>query len=249
MIKSPYCRQGNKLKLLKDIIKYVPEHKIYCEPFTGSGAVFFNLPKAKKSILNDLDKDVYNILKIIQRAPLDNEKYVHDLNTLNKIKSFYDNHSNSIEDLLFYYKILLCNGFGGNPVGKSSQIYTEGNPDNILKNLEYYKSMLKNVIITNKDYIDIVLKYDSPDTFFFIDPPYENTSKGFYSNSSIDFEQLCNILKSIKGLFLLSINDSPYIRKLFKGFIIKKINVRSDWNNKTGGKLNRKELFIMNYTL
>jgi hypothetical protein len=49
---------------------------------------------------------------------------------------------------------------------------------------------------------------------------------------------------------MLTINDSPYIRKLFKDYIIKKIDVRNVWyNNNTNTKKIRKELIIMNYDL
>ena len=87
MIKPPFCRQGNKSPILKNIIELVPPHRIYCEPFVGSGVVFFNLPKADISILNDLDKDVYDRLRLLQKAPLDVTKYENDLNTLEKIKN------------------------------------------------------------------------------------------------------------------------------------------------------------------
>ena len=244
MIRPPFCRQGNKTPILKDIIEVIPPHKIYCEPFVGSAVVFFNLPKAKLSILNDLDKNVYNGLKLLQKAPLDITKYEHDLNTLEKIKNFYIHHSNTINDLLLYHKIIACNGFSGKPVKTVKQIYQNNNPVNILKHLKYYKQMLTGVKITNQDYFNIILKYDTPDTFFFIDPPYENSIKDFYPDTSINYEVLSFLLHNIKGKFLLTINDSPYIKKVFKGFKIKKIDVAVTWYNT---KNIRKELFIMNF--
>ena len=246
MIRAPFCRQGNKNPILEDIKKLVPKHKIYCEPFTGSGIVFFNLPKADLSILNDLDRDVYERLKLLQKAPLQLTNYRSDLNTLKKIKDFYNNHTNSIPDLILYHKIKACSGFSGKPVYNTDSIYHIRNPASICKNLEYYKTMLKNVKITNEDYIKIIKKYDSTETFFFIDPPYENTSENFYlENNIIDYNDLFFLLQNIKGKFLLTLNDSLYIRKIFKNFIIKKITVKSFWQ----GKKDRKELLIMNYYL
>ena len=246
MIKAPFCRQGNKKSILEDIKKLVPIHKIYCEPFTGSGIVFFNLPKAELSILNDLDKDVYERLKLLQKAPLQLTKYKSDLNTSEKIKDFYNNHNKTIPDLILYHKIKACNGFSGLPVNNTKSIYYFYNPASIFKNLEYYKTMLKNVKITNEDYIKIIKKFDSTETFFFIDPPYEKTSKDLYSeNNVIDYNELFFLLQNLKGKFLLTINDSLNIRKIFKNFIIKKITVKSFWQ----GKKDRKELLIMNYYL
>jgi DNA adenine methylase len=246
MIKPPFCRLGNKTPILKEIIELIPQYKIYCEPFVGSAVVFFNLPKVKLSILNDLDKDVYNRLKLLQKAPLDITKYRHDLNTLEKVKDFYVHHNNTINDLLLYHKISACSGFNCKPVKDVKHIYNNRYNAYFLKHLEYYKKMLAGVKITNQDYIKIIVKYDSPDTFFFIDPPYENTDKAFYSDISMDYHELSFLLQNIKGKFLLTINDSPNIRKIFKPFKIKKINVRgSPWGSEKT-KI-RKELFIMNY--
>ena len=50
-------RLGNKKKIAKEIQKYFPPHKIYIEPFFGAGGMFFNKPKAKYNIVNDLDSD------------------------------------------------------------------------------------------------------------------------------------------------------------------------------------------------
>lgn len=36
---------GAKWRISEWIISHFPEHKVYCEPFFGSGAVFFNKPQ------------------------------------------------------------------------------------------------------------------------------------------------------------------------------------------------------------
>ena len=56
-------RLGNKKKIAKKIQAYFPPHKIYIEPFFGAGGMFFNKPKAKYNIVNDLDSDVFNLFQ------------------------------------------------------------------------------------------------------------------------------------------------------------------------------------------
>ena len=58
-------RLGNKQRIATDIQKYFPNHKIYIEPFFGAGGMFFNKPKAKHNIVNDLDSDVFNLYQIV----------------------------------------------------------------------------------------------------------------------------------------------------------------------------------------
>jgi DNA adenine methylase len=58
-------RLGNKQAIAQDIIKYFPEHKIYVEPFFGAGGMFFNKPKVKYNIVNDLDSEVFNLFQVV----------------------------------------------------------------------------------------------------------------------------------------------------------------------------------------
>ena len=64
----------------------------------------------------------------------------------------------------------------------------------------------------------------------------------------MDYEEMNKVLQNLKGMFLLTINDSPNIRKIFKGFILKPVFVESHSKFLIGGK-DRKKLFIMNYSL
>lgn len=244
-MKAPFARQGGKQETLEQIIKLIPPHNTYCELFAGSAILFFNLPKAKFSVLNDLDHDVYERLKLLQKAPL-NSMYA-SLDTLQELKNFYNLKHTTIADKIIYHRIKANNGFNVNPVVTDKHIYKNRNPHNITKNLEYYKEMLKGVKITNKDYLELINKYDKEDTFFFLDPPYENTPSTFYDKTEFDYERLANRLKSVKGNFMLTINDSKYIRKVFKGFVIKPIKVKSQWLDKENKSKSRNELLIMNY--
>lgn len=237
MLKPPYCRQGNKMPIMPQLLDLIPPHDLYVEVFTGSGALFFN-KEPTKSILNDLDKDVVFRLKLLKKVPLFEKKEVNNLDT---VKKLYDKPIKTLEDAVIREKIKSCNGFNGKPI--SSTIYKTNNPYSISTNLPIYKSLLKHATITNKDYKLILQKYDSPTTFFYLDPPYENTDKSFYHDTYMNYEEMRDILLQLNGYFLMSINDSPYIRKVFKDFKIKKISVLTRWNDKK----KRKELLIMNY--
>ena len=61
-----------------------------------------------------------------------------------------------------------------------------------------------------------------------------------------NYEELKNICDSIQGKFMLTINDSPYIRELFSNYELKEINVSSRWARCNKKKSIRKELIIMN---
>ena len=246
MIKPPYGRQGNKMSIIEDLLQLVPQHTLYVEVFTGSGALFFN-KEPTKSILNDLDEDVTYRLKLLKKVPLFKYKEIYSLEEEKKI---FDKPIHTLEDAVIHEKIKSNSGFRGKPITNSTEIYKVRNPYKIIYNLPIYKELLKHATITQKDYTYILHKYDSPTTFFYLDPPYENTNTDFYSNAIINYEEMRDILSRLKGYFLLSINDSPYIHKVFREFIIKKINVRNQgYNIRYNNVKFRKELLIMNYTI
>ena len=249
----PFCRQGNKYLHRKTIIPLIPPHKRYVELFAGSGAIFYNKERAEENILNDLDKGVVKRFNMIKKATPDMDKYNETLTTIPKVKAFFEKTPRSNTDKLLHEIIQACFGFSGKPVVVSKNIYKPSNPvTKIKKSLCKWKDALKGTTITNKDYGEIIKKYDGADTFFFLDPPYENTDPNFdYAEDvDFDFQRLADELRCIKGDFLMTINDSKNIRRLFKDFTINTYAASTGWDTKghKGRKhVVRKELLISNY--
>ena len=241
MLQPPFGREGNKFSILTTLLPLIPEHDLYVELFLGSGALFFN-KEPTKSILNDNDEDVIYRLKLVKKVPLfqsTNRKY-----TVDEIKELFDRPQRTLQDKLIHEKIKSSAGFTGKPIKNTSQIYKSPNPYSIANHLQEYKSLLQHATLTQKDYKVILKKYDSPTTFFFIDPPYDNTDKRCYKVTSIHFEEMRDVLRQVQGWFLLTINDSPYHRELFKEFNIEPIVVKTT-RQKTPP---RDELIIRNYS-
>ena len=243
MLKVPFGRVGNKTRILRELLELIPEHDLYVEAFVGSGALFFN-KEPVKSILNDTDEDVVYRLKLLKKVPLfenPRKKY-----TIHEIKELFDKPIRTLEDAVIHEKIKTQGGFAGKPITKSSQIYHSFTPYIVADNLPEYKHLLSHATITQKDYKDILKKYDSPTTFFFLDPPYENTSSDFYNDTIINYEEMRDLLRNLQGWFLLTLNDSPYIRKVFKEFNIQPIQVNTEL--KKNNSRTRNELIIRNYS-
>ena len=112
--------------------------------------------------------------------------------------------------------------------------------------LEEAKEILKNVTILNQSFETVIKKYDDKTTFFYLDPPYENPKQSDYKDY-VTPEQVYDVLKNIKGRFLLSYNDSSNIRNIFKEFNIKTIKTAYGKTQHIGGRTVN-ELIITNYT-
>ena len=249
-MKPLFCRIGSKTLMADDIISYFPEHSIYVEAFVGGGGVYFKKQPSPIEVINDIDKNLIHAYRVVKRAPIDLSLYTKDLNTIPKIKAFLVSNKNTNADKLTKEIIYTCNGFGSNPISRTkNNVYIKSNPYSKLKDIKEYKKRIKNTIIKNTDYKEIIKKYDSKETFFYLDPPYENSEKSkIYNNNVLDYEELAFILKQIKGKFLLSINSSINIIKIFKGFKIRTLQLKTNAHKGQilGGKP-RVELLISNF--
>ena len=69
---------------------------------------------------------------------------------------------------------------------------------------KYFKRLEK-VFISCDDALKVIKQWDSPQTFFYCDPPYLGADQGHYSGYSVgDFQNLIDTLNSCEGSFLVS---------------------------------------------
>jgi len=260
-MKTFFSRAGNKSRLANVIIPMFPQHTKYVEPFFGSGAIFFNKEKSKVEIINDIDKDLMNAYHILNED-IDKSK-IPKCKTIESAKQFFDQillkDNITIEEQLRFYLIKFSGGFNSKPCLKSKNIYRNYQQHTKLNKLDLYQERLKNVEILNTDYKEVIKKYDDDHTLFYLDPPYEKSDKIYPGYSyQIDYFVMRDLLKNIKGLFVLSLNDSDNIREIFKDFIITIVSVKGQGfseireinENLSGiGRTIRKELLISNFIL
>lgn len=235
-MKPFYKRIGSKARMVKDILPLIPQHDTYVEVFLGGGSIFWGKPPSDKEILNDLDKELIADWKLIKGGTKP---------TLQELQAIYDAPARTKKQKLLHALIKRNNGFSSQPV--KDKVYSDVNPYNKLELLPEYKARLEGVKLISQDYKKVLKTYDSPTTFFYLDPPYEE-SKGLYEHHTFDYEELERQLAKVKGYWMMSINDSPYIRKIFKDYIIKTIKLKGIPNTVIGGK-DRMELIIMNYEI
>jgi len=112
----------------------------------------------------------------------------------------------------------------------------------IYNDIKTYDFEIKADIIEHLDFEEFIEKYDSTLTLFYLDPPYYDKEHHYgLERKDIEFHyRLLYKLKNIKGKFLLSYQDNPFIRKLYKDFTI--ISNESDSH-----KIRNKEILIKNY--
>jgi DNA adenine methylase len=244
-IAAPYGRLGGKSRLKKTLIEYFPvnyESMNYIEPFFGAGSLFFYKEPSKKEIINDLDKNIYTLIKGFKK--FDGNEISNSINgDYNKDKFIILKNYKPKTEYNKFIHLLLLNKLSFFGVGRTfgNHLYINSNYGN------KYNERLKNTIILNKDYKEVIKKYDGPNSFFYLDPPYSMSEKEkYYNNQYINIYELYDTIKNIKGKFLFSYNDNKEARQLFKDFKI--INVITKYIHTQNIEQRKvKEIIIKNY--
>jgi DNA adenine methylase len=248
-MKPYFSRVGGKRKLLPQILPFIPTNmETYCEPFIGGGAVFLSKDKwANVEVINDIDRDIYDLWNDISIVTQDNvNSMVWDRDNV-KVKDFINSppHMDPVER--FYRNMYISgNTFGGN----RKTLTTTKNFRGVLlkKNIEKYHTRLDGVIIRNQDYKEIIKEFDSPETFFYLDPPYSKMDKSWGYINCLTTKNILDTICNIQGRFCMSYDYSDDNMELFKSFNIELLDYRYSLNNvnslESSGK---KEIIIMNY--
>jgi len=238
---------GGKTHIVKKLLRLVPKHKTYVEPFAGGAALYWKKELVELEVLNDLDSEIafaYNFIKNVT------EDQVNKLNSMdwhgNKERFFRlrDSKVPSKPTERFYrFYYVHYHSYGGS---RKSYGYKDMVPSDFKKLLKE-KERLKRTKIFSSNANKVIKKFDSENTFIYLDPPYPGEWPG---HTGIDawgekeVKELYNVLKDCKSKWLLSINSLPWIIKIFSSFKINKILVPRKFKK---GDKPKYELLISNY--
>lgn len=177
---------GSKWNIARQLAGLIPQHHSYVEPYFGSGALLFNKPPSNIETINDLDGDVTNLFRCIQQdserlarlvmtTPFSREEYNRQFeNGRTKNASKYQKAAG------FLVKMRQAHGSRNDgykagwkydAVGRES-MYSLWNwyrlPEWIIETAE----RLRKVQIENRPALEVIKRFDHPDVFMYLDPPY-----------------------------------------------------------------------------
>lgn len=243
---------GGKNRLAKQIIALLPEHQTYVEAFAGGAQVFFHKEPSKVEVLNDLDFEIVNFFRVCQHHY---EELIRYLNYCLMSRRWYELLASEKPDALtdiqragrFFY--LQKNSFGG-LILKQHYHYAviqrpNYNPRRIPEVIKAAHERLQAVQIESLPYEQILERYDRPTTLFYLDPPYWQRKLYKFNFSTDDFVDLERRLHAVQGRFILSLDDSPEVRKLFGEWRVKPIEIAYTAQTRVGKRYS--ELLILNF--
>ncbi|MEM6625014.1 MAG: DNA adenine methylase [Pseudomonadota bacterium] len=247
---------GGKRNLVGRIVPLIDgdNHKLYAEPFVGMGGVFLRRTgRPTAEVINDAGRDISNLFRILQRH------YPQFLDTLKfqvTSRAEFERMSRVAPETLtdleraarFLY--LQRTAFGGKVAGQTFGVAAERparfDLTQVVPMLEDLHTRLAGVTIECLDFEAFIERYDRPSTLFYLDPPYwgSETDYGKDLFSRSDFTRLADVLASIDGRFLLSINDCAEVRDVFGRFDL--IELQTTYSVGQGAAVSASELLYTN---
>ncbi|MBR5830689.1 MAG: DNA adenine methylase [Tidjanibacter sp.] len=285
-IAKPFVKWvGGKTRLIDSIEQELPlklkegTEFVYVEPFVGGGAVLFwilqKYPNVKHAIINDINPDLINAYSVVKFFP-------HELiSVLKQIEEIYKTKSESERKQYYLQQRDRFNSKELEPVESAAvfiflnrtcfnglyRVNSRGdfnvpfgrytNPTICDAETIWADSqLLQRVTIFCGDFKN-TLKYNTPQTFFYLDPPYKPisptsaftayTKEGFGDREQYQLCEFCNKIVAGGGCFVLSNSDATtedgkqsFFEKIYTNFSIRRVGVMRSINAKaeTRGVLN-----------
>lgn len=264
---NPLCKwSGGKRKeipLFKDF--YPKEFNTFIEPFVGGGAVYFDLNFEGQNVINDIHPELVNFYRVIASG---RAQEIYDVVSTWGIDetSYYKYRGTGAKgtfkpqtdvELAARFIYLRKTAFRGmmryNKKGEFNIPYGK------YKNVKFnelldpnYQNLLSRTEVNLGSYKEIFERYNSPDNFVFLDPPYDSefNDYGFDDFNRQSQIELAEIFKTTENKCMIVLGGSPFIRELYEGYIVHeypKNYAFKIYGGRVGEEINVNHLVICNY--
>ncbi|AZA49554.1 DNA adenine methylase [Chryseobacterium carnipullorum] len=244
-------RLGNKRRMSKELISHFPEHRMRIELFFGAGGSFFYLPKAKYTIVNDLDDDVTNLYMVVQNHLNEFREQIRIVPLTESLMKHW-RINKEIDPIKKALRFIFLSNFSYMGKGDTLRLGLDNAKQSVLKNLDKTFLLLQDVKIMNRDFREVLPAIsfskglnDREKCFVYLDPIYHDTEH-YYSvpkwseKDSIDCLDLmvdCGIRSAMSEF------DSDFIIEEAQARNLNIIPLKSRANIKN----RRTEILITNY--
>lgn len=222
---------GSKWSMAEQIVRYIPEHHSYLEPFAGSLAVLFNKPRSNIETVNDLDGNVVNLFKQIRTDP---ERLAREIYLTPYSRRVYEESYRTVPTtdfdraVQFYIRLNMGHGFRTtgektgwkNDVQGRERAYAAMDWCKIPEKIMVAAERLKGVQIENEPAVKLIKRFNSERVLIYADPPYMlSTRHGKQYKCEMDdkeHEELLQVLIEHKGKVILSGYETDLYNNVLK---------------------------------
>lgn len=210
---------GAKWKLAKDLIALFPPHVSYVEPFAGSAAIFLRKHPSKIEVLNDLNRNLLNFFDVLRTRP---DELIRAIQLTPFSRAEYERSYEPTDDPVEAARRLyvLCWQSFGAYAGKKSGWRHQTNEmrgTGIAQEFARVDGLwaaaerLKMAQLECRPALEVIERFDTPDTLFYVDPPYPladrtEGKRHRYEHEMTDADHvaLAEAIHRAEGMFIIS---------------------------------------------
>lgn len=227
---------GGKWKLAPWIISHMPPHRVYVEPYGGAASVLLRKPPLPTEVWNDLDEELVNLFRTLQdKAAAD--RLTRKVALTPFARAEFDLSYESAPDPVERARRFIVRSFFGygskacvSPAKNGFRCLRTGDASPAVDWSRYPAALARivkrfqGVVVENRPALDVIRRFDRPETLFFVDPPYvhgqRNLEQGCYSHelTDADHEDLARTLHEVQGMVMLSGYKSQLYDELYAGW-------------------------------
>lgn len=230
---------GGKFSHLDFILPHIPRDGLhFCDVFGGSAAVLLNVPPFQVETYNDIDGELTNffrtlrdqeevLVKLIGLTPFSREELMRacepeqGLSDLERARRFFVRARQTRTGLAQtssagrWAHCVLTSRAG--MAGAVSRWLGS------VEKLPEIAQRLLRVQIENAPAVDVIRRFDTTETVFYLDPPYVHSARGDvaaygYEMTDQEHEELAEVLSHVRGRVVLSGYRTELYERLFKGW-------------------------------
>ncbi len=227
---------GGKWTLAPWVIAHLPQqHRIYVEPFGGAASILMRKPRSPVEVYNDLDQEIVGIFEVLQ-DPAQCAALMRRLRRTPYSRGEFERAFIRTDDPIVraqraivraYQSMHHTSLFNPKKTTFADARHLSGSSKsrewaNYPRSLATVHRRLQGVVIERRDALEVLRVQDSPETLFYVDPPYvpATRSSGGYRHE-LDAAQhvaLLEALKRVQGMVVLSGYPSPMYDEALAGW-------------------------------
>lgn len=238
MIKSPLRYPGGKSRGVQFLAAFIPTYKTFREVFFGGGSLsFYQLQKHKEAsyAASDLNYELYCfwsqlqtngdiLIEEIQKIYNEHKAASNGKLLFNTLVNRRNNHLTELQRATDFFVLNRITFSGVVDSGGYSQGSFEGRfTQSAINRLQQTMPVIQPIQFYCEDYTFLV-NQPGEQVFLFLDPPYYTATKSkLYGkkgilHTSFDHQLLFETLKKSPHQWLITYDNSPFIKELYKDF-------------------------------
>jgi len=217
---------------------------------------YLDAQPSENYVVNDLNSEIINLFRVLQRHyPQFMDCLKYQITSRREFERLRATDPATLTDLeragrFLYLQRLAFGGQVNGVFGVAKERPARFDINRLGPILEEVHERLAGVVFENLPWHEFIVRYDTPKTLFYLDPPYFGGEKDYGKDifAPEDFQKIADVLGALKGEFVLSINDTPEIREIFGQFNLDEVRLTyTIAKGETGGKA--RELIFSNATV